>query len=1675
MKKKTRNKLFGFIKIILSLVLAISLLNVSGFTTYATEVADDEDIEEIVETEEENLDETDENEEEVAEDEEVNEETSEKLEATEEETIEEAEVNEPVTYTATASSVKVTVEASSNALPENAELVVTLFDENSDEYNEASNAIDLDDDLSMAALDISFMVNGEEVEPTEEVKVTIDASAIIPTDADESTIEVQHLEESGGSITSELVADAQNGSEGTISDSVAEFTVESFSTFTITWSTSSTGGGPGEQQSSSLSINTTTYLVGTTTEISNSISSIIATSGDTIGLTSSNSALDISGYTLTSATITNGNTTVTATGVTVTMSTSSDGGNRTTTYAVTYTDSNSESQTLVSSTTSAPSISISLYYTPNASLTLSASNTTLTASKVNTTYYDYSDITWTISNSNVATLSTTTGDSTTLSWVDGTVAGTTVTVTATSTATGKSVMSGTTKTATASYTFTYASDAYITISEDSGNDTDGYTLSATTDSTYDYDTDDNGIVNVTWSLSNNNATFTTSDDNTIVVKWNDSASLSAGDTVTVTAIATTEDGKIKVVDTYTLTYGKVDTTISVKYGTSSSNSNASGATIVLRDSDDNTVATGTTNSSGNVTLTVLPGTYTVVGYYSSGSTVYECETTITIDSDGSVTYEDKGSYVLLKASSAYEHIDIKDVMASTDGADASNEISSIDSVVVYDLSGNTVYTSNTISYASATHNWQTHYGTSDTHSISFYDTYTVVISYTLDDGTSGTLTIDSTTVYPTGTTYPGDGANASKLRTYLGIDSNSTADIDISGMSLYLVASILCDSSSVSQGSVTGTAGSNNTYKNWGLDFALSVAVIKALTADVTLNFTKEYTNAGSLEAGKFSFSLYEATVSNSVWSFGDTAYDTITNGAGSYDSTSNSYKVTLSFDVSDTDGTYYYVIQENDTGYADTTYDSSIYGVTIVIDSSGNATVSYVKLNYSSTYTYNETTTYAYTEDTSIEISEITFTNEYKTTEVTVTKLWNDNSQNHDNDEITVNLMDGTTVVDTVTLNSGNSWTYTFIDLDKYDADGNAIDYTIEEVNVEGYNSVISGNATDGYTITNTEATSVSVEKVWNDNGQNHDNDEITVNLMNGTTVVDTATLSSENSWTYTFTNLDKYDSDGNAIDYTIDEVDVEGYNSVITGNATDGYAITNTEATSVSIEKVWNDNNDAYETRLESITVVLYANGTSVVDTVTFTGTDSTWTYTFTDLDKYDSNGNPISYTVREVIVNADGTKTVASSISGNNNSTYIVSNEDSDGKTIITNTLTGTTELTVTKVWDIDSDDEFINELSIPVTLTGTAVDYTETYSYTLTETDEDSYENWVYTFENLPLYTSDGNPITYTIAEDDVDATSLLVEHDGHTFYVSYDQDEYTITNTYPATSITLEGNKTLDGENASGYTFYLYELDDNDEIIESSVLTATSDENGNISFTIPYTYKDAGTYKYMMVEANQGEIIDGISYSSEAYIITVTVTYSEGVLDDPTYEISNANGETVNEITFNNTTLEEPVKDVVDSEETSINEETVQVGDILTYVIEYTNDTANEQSVVIKDEAPAGTTYVGNETAKVDGVDSADVDIDPVDGKVTWTLDTLAAGSTITVSFQVEVTSEALDLDNNTVVNTATVTINNEYDLETNEVTNDVPEEPVKDVVDSEGTSINEETVQVGDILTYVIE
>ena len=163
--------------------------------------------------------------------------------------------------------------------------------------------------------------------------------------------------------------------------------------------------------------------------------------------------------------------------------------------------------------------------------------------------------------------------------------------------------------------------------------------------------------------------------------------------------------------------------------------------------------------------------------------------------------------------------------------------------------------------------------------------------------------------------------------------------------------------------------------------------------------------------------------------------------------------------------------------------------------------------------------------------------------------------------DKATVRLLaGGTDSGRSLELSDANGWKASFEGLPKYDASGAEIAYAVAEDAVDGYDSAVSGDAEHGFTVTNTSTAKVDVpvEKKWVGSAA----EKATVRLLaGGADSGRSVELTEANGWKGTFSGLPKYDAKtGEEIAYTVVEDAVEGYDSAITGDAHDGFTVTNT-----------------------------------------------------------------------------------------------------------------------------------------------------------------------------------------------------------------------------------------------------------------------------------------------------------------------------------------------------------------------------------------------------------------------------------------------------------------------------------------------------------------------------------
>lgn len=296
---------------------------------------------------------------------------------------------------------------------------------------------------------------------------------------------------------------------------------------------------------------------------------------------------------------------------------------------------------------------------------------------------------------------------------------------------------------------------------------------------------------------------------------------------------------------------------------------------------------------------------------------------------------------------------------------------------------------------------------------------------------------------------------------------------------------------------------------------------------------------------------------------------------------------------------------------------------------------------------------------------------------------------------------------------------------------------------------------------------TKISVKKVWNDadNADGIRPETIKVQLYkNGNTkVYDAVELSEKNNWSYTWEGLPTMENNEDII-YAVDEVEIPaGYEKEVTNKETK-FIITNThvpDVTKISVEKVWNDNNDQDGIRPTTIKVQLYADGKASGRTVELSENNG-WKYTWKDLDKQ-KDGEDIVYTVDEIEIPDGYTKTVT-----NKGAAFTITNTHKPG----------TTEVKVTKVWK-DSNDKYQKRPgSIRVQLYKTVAGELEAVGEPVTL---DKSMNWTYTWTDLALQEN-GITIIYTVDEISVP--------EGYTKTVTKDADSnitaFIITNSKPDT-------------------------------------------------------------------------------------------------------------------------------------------------------------------------------------------------------------------------------------------------------------------------------------------------
>ena len=406
-----------------------------------------------------------------------------------------------------------------------------------------------------------------------------------------------------------------------------------------------------------------------------------------------------------------------------------------------------------------------------------------------------------------------------------------------------------------------------------------------------------------------------------------------------------------------------------------------------------------------------------------------------------------------------------------------------------------------------------------------------------------------------------------------------------------------------------------------------------------------------------------------------------------------------------------------------------------------------------------------------------------------------------------TVNLMANGELKDTVTLRTAeiqqdlSEWRHVFRNLPKYDDNGKEIEYSITyhiNDNWLKYNTVVSGNAQEGFVIKSVTSRDINVNKAWNmiivrvspgtpsptsldflghaldvmDDADTENAignvdaddesmkskreipDSITVYLYADGVKIDSKKIYKADNWEGKFENVPQYADDGHTIDYTVKEDPIPGY---IAEYRDDGIII-NRSVIDIPVKKKW------VGKRKDSVDITLYRTceteswddyGNLVKETINEEvataelNAANNWKHTFKDVYEFylSENGQPSKYKYYVKETEIAGYDSV---ITGNQDDGFVITNENTIDKISIP----------VEKKWSGD----ILESVTVKLLANGEEVQAIEL----------NQANSWKHIFANLHKYDNDNNEIKYTVKE--VGEDNGFLEFGDKRFKVSYDGSE-----------------------------------------------------------------------------------------------------------------------------------------------------------------------------------------------------------------------------------------------------------------------------------------------------------
>lgn len=634
----------------------------------------------------------------------------------------------------------------------------------------------------------------------------------------------------------------------------------------------------------------------------------------------------------------------------------------------------------------------------------------------------------------------------------------------------------------------------------------------------------------------------------------------------------------------------------------------------------------------------------------------------------------------------------------------------------------------------------------------------------------------------------------------------------------------------------------------------------------------------------------------------------------------------------------------------------------------------------------------------------------------ITVNKTWNDNETQAKRrpSKIRFELYAGSDFVEGYDMDTIKNDSYTFAKQPKYSSNGNVINYTIKEteINVNDLkfyestkteNTDNSGNKTYNFTNTfrkPTDTKKITVTKKWDDNNNAaHKRAEKVTLQLNGkdiTLSTNNASSSNGNIWSIE-TDVDIYDDNGEEINYIATEKDVpQWYKKVEDGTTT----VTNTfkapteEKYDITLEKIWDDNNNNAEKRPSSVKFDLYKINVNqeeelVEKDIELKGDSKTDRWSITkNVQKYDEKANVIEYFVVE-----------------NETGSIFYEKTEQTGLSV-TNKFTvpdTTTEIPVTKIWNDRNNVNRTDKVEFKIT-GNDSTNNSKTVELTRTNALAENENVWTTKVTELRKYNkTNGNEIEYSVEEINIPEGYIMTKNGNE------------ITNSLPGIEVTKVVKKVNDIEAKGDITVKA------DDVIEYEITVKNIGTVELQDLTVTdnlkvYTNKEKP-------EVTTNTLAENVTLNVEEtknYTVYYKVTAEDVKIGAKTlrntatasakYTDSNKEKQTVEDYDNADVTIKElPGVEIVKTQkvnEKDVTESTkVEPGDVIDYTITVTN-TGN----TILNDVTVDDSMLNQKTFKT------------IEGK--WEIGTLEIGSHVTIKAQYTVQEE--DMEKGKVQNVATV-------------------------------------------------